>query len=126
MGLIFSTVNKLLDVLKHPGGTVAIFLFIWLSIDSLAGKVTLADIKLLSDVVVKAGYDCSVHPLLIIASGAFFVFGVIGITYGMLQRKLRKDTVEFLHGRIRDAEIATDPGRSSSELTPRGESPGES
>jgi hypothetical protein len=41
--------------------------------------------------------------------------------YGLAQNKLRKDTVERLQSRIRELEESCDPRRSSSRLTPRGD-----
>lgn len=41
--------------------------------------------------------------------------------YGLFERKLRRDTVKELHKRIRDKELERDPNRTSSQLTPRGE-----
>lgn len=52
-----------------------------------------------------------------------YIFGGGGILYGMSQRKLRKDTVERLQERNARLESILDPNRTSSELTPRGDSP---
>jgi hypothetical protein len=47
---------------------------------------------------------------------------IVGLLiWGSLERKLRKDTIQRLHGRIQSLEKAVDPGRSSSRLTSRGD-----
>ena len=81
----------------------------YLSIASLAGQNTLADIgiNLLSNIKVSVA----------LAGAA----GVGGLIYGERQRKLRKNTVERLQGRIRELETEIDPNRSSSNLTHRGD-----
>lgn len=48
---------------------------------------------------------------------AAWVFGCGGVIYGRTQHRLRKNTVKFFQGRIRDLETGIDPDRSSSELT---------
>jgi p-aminobenzoyl-glutamate transporter AbgT len=53
-------------------------------------------------------------------------FGVTGIIYGAIQRKLRKDVIERLTKRITELEKEIDRRRSSSRLTPRGNTPEES
>lgn len=49
------------------------------------------------------------------------IVGVLGGAYGLVQRKLRKDTVERLQGRNQELESIIDSRRSSSKLTKRGE-----
>lgn len=46
---------------------------------------------------------------------------IIGTAYGIQQRKLRRDTVERIQQRNIQLEKLIDPDRSSSKLTPRGE-----
>jgi hypothetical protein len=83
--------------------------FAYKSVEVLAGKTTLADIG----VNVLANVNISVA----IAWTASF----LGTGYGIRQRKLRKDTVERLQQRIQFLEGAIDPKRTSSTLTPRGD-----
>ena len=83
--------------------------YIYLAIDSLSGKATLADIgvSFLGDLtfsVTIAWLSCS-----------------IGIIFGLWQQKLRKDTVERLQMRITELERERDSKRSSSNLTKRGD-----
>lgn len=91
------------------GGIVLISRYAYLTVESLAGQNTLADIGInfLSDIKVSVG----------LAWGAC----AGGIIYGERQRKLRKNTVERLQGRIRDLETEIDPDRSTSNLTHRGD-----
>ena len=81
----------------------------YLSVSVLAGKTTLADVgvKVLADVR--------------FSEAAAWVFGASGVGYGLRQRKLRGDTTARQQGRIRKLEATVDPGRSSSDLTPRGQ-----
>lgn len=78
------------------------------SIEALAGKDTLSDIKiaLLSDL--------NINQWLAYAVGGG------GIVYGLSQRHLRKSTVETIQSRNQKLEKMVDPKRSSSNLTPRG------
>lgn len=76
-----------------------------------AGTITIADLNASLKFETLSSWTC---PLLI-------VFGVGGIFYGRRQAKLRKDTVERLHPYQEKYEKSIDPNRSSSRLTPRGE-----
>ncbi len=91
------------------GAIVLIARYGYLSIESLAGQNTLADIGInfLSNIKVSVAL-----------AG---VAGAGGLIYGERQRKLRKSTTERLQGRIRDLETEIDPDRSTSNLTPHGE-----
>ena len=81
----------------------------YLSIETLSGQQTLADIgvNFLTDIKVSVAVAWSV------ATG--------GVLYGMRQRKLRRDTVERIQKRNRKLESLLDPNRSSSQLMPRGD-----
>jgi len=47
---------------------------------------------------------------------------VLGLLiWGALERRLRKNVIQRVQGRIHELEKQIDPGRSSSRLTPRGE-----
>lgn len=116
-----------LDQLKrtrNAGGVVAVLLSAirWgslvamaylghLSIVAMAGRMTLADIAVNFSALGKA--EVSV-PIAVVTA-------VIAIIYGRRQRKLRKDTIENLQGRIRYLEQQLDPGRTSSSITVRGD-----
>jgi len=90
-------------------GVVLIARYGYLTVHDLAGQATTADIgiKLLTDVKISEALAW------LLAGG--------GILYGRQQRKLRKDTVERLQERNRNLERTIDPKRTSSDLTPRGE-----
>lgn len=83
--------------------------FAYLSIGSLAGQQTTADIgvNILGDLKLSDVFGV--------------IFGGSAIVYGWRQRVLRRDTVERLQGRIRELERRIDPHRSSSMLTERGD-----
>lgn len=99
----------ILTTLTKWGGFVLIARYAYLSVAALAGKETLADIgiQFLSDVRV--------------SEALAWLLATSGVVYGYRQRKLRRDTVERQHGRIEELERRVDPKRSSSRLTPRGE-----
>jgi hypothetical protein len=59
-----------------------------------------------------------------VSQGLLAAFGLGGLSYGARQRHLRKKNIERLEGRLRELEQMVDPGRSSSLLTRRGETPG--
>jgi hypothetical protein len=102
---IVSVINNLI----RWGGAVAIAYFAFRSILALAGQHTAADIgiKFLADVRV--------------SEALAWIFGGSGIAYGWRQRKMRRDTVERIQGRVEAYEKVIDPRRSSSSLTKRGE-----
>ena len=91
------------------GSIVLIVRYIFLSIESLAGKITLTDIGInfLGEVKVSIALAWSI--------------GIFGAFYGLKQRKLRKDTIERLQLRNTELESQIDSNRSSSKLTVRGE-----
>jgi hypothetical protein len=100
-----SIVNNLI----RWGGLVMISYFGFLSAGALAGHHTFADIgiRVLADVRV--------------SEAVAWIFGGSGVAYGMRQRKLRRDTVERLANRNIELEKRLDPNRTSSQLTPRGD-----
>lgn len=102
-------VGQVLSSLIRWGAIVLIARYAYLSIASLAGQNTLADIGInfLSNIKVSGAL-----------AGAT---GVGGLIYGERQRKLRKNTIERLQGRIRELETEIDPNRSTSNLTHRGD-----
>lgn len=102
------TVSVLNNLIRW-GAIVTIFYFGYSSIELLAGKETLSNIavSLLTDIKISVAIAWT-------AAGG-------GLIYGLRQKKLRKDTVERLQGRIKELELRHDPNRTSSDLTPRGE-----
>jgi hypothetical protein len=102
------TVQVFLSLIRW-GAIVLIVRYGYLSIEALAGKDTFTDIVInfLSDIKVSVAISWSV--------------GAGGAIYGLKQRKLRRDTVERLQGRIKLLESEKDPSRTSSQLTKRGD-----
>ena len=96
------------NLIKY-GALVWIFHEIYLMIESLSGKTTLADIGV------------SFLGNLKISVAVAWVSCIVGIIYGLKQKKLRKDTVERLQTRITELERELDVKRSSSNLTKRGD-----
>ena len=80
---------------------------------ALAGRTTI------SDIVVNFLGNFRV------SEGLAWALGAGGTGYGLLQRKLRRDTIERLQGRVKTMEQEYDPNRSSSNLTSRGTTPGD-
>jgi hypothetical protein len=75
----------------------------------LAGKLTMADIGI------------KVAGNLAISQALAWALGVGSAGYGIVQNKLRKDVVQRLQGRIQQLERQRDARRTSSNLTPRGD-----
>ena len=80
-----------------------------LSVDSIAGKTTITSI------IMSLGTRVSVTVGLSWAVTALFAIWVF------FERRLRKDTTERLSLRVQDLELSLDRRRSSSRLTPRGD-----
>jgi hypothetical protein len=78
-------------------------------VEALAGKVTVADI----------GIKIFTH--MSISEALAWALGIGSAGYGVAQNRLRKRTVERLQDRIKKLETGKDPRRTSSRLTPRGE-----
>lgn len=91
------------------GGMVGVARYAWLAVDSLAGQSTVADIGL------KFLAEVGVSDVLawLLAGGA--------VVFGLVQKKLRGDTIQRLSGRIQQLEQQIDPRRTSSHLTVRGQ-----
>lgn len=87
---------------------VLIAMFFYKSVASLAGQYTFAQIGVgfLGDFRISEGFA--------------YLFGVGGITYGAKRHQLQQRNLERTAKRISDLEKQIDPGRSSSRLTPRG------
>lgn len=104
-----SSIAKVLTSLIQWVGLSSITYFAFRAIDSLSGQATTADIG------VSFMADIKVSVMLSWAAGA------AGVAYGYGQRKLRKNTVEKLHKRNQELESEFDKRRSSSQLTPKGD-----
>ncbi len=108
---IITSITTILSRLIAWGGVVLIARYAYLSVSALSGKITTSDIgvNFLGDVRV--------------SEGLAWLLGIGGTGYGLSQRKLRRDTIERLQGRIKAMEKEHDPKRSSSNLTVRGTTP---
>ena len=106
---VAEAVSSVLQTIARWTGGVLIAYFGFRTVQALAGQVTLAHIGLrfLADLKV--------------SEAVAWLFGGSGLVLAARQRKLRRDTVERLERRIRELENAIDPRRTSSRLTPRGE-----
>lgn len=102
------TVAVFLSVIRW-GAIVLIARYAYMAIDTLAGKTTIAELFV------------QFFSQLEVSTKISWVVAVGGFAYGWKQRRLRKDTVERLQSRIQALEKRTDPGRSTSHLTPRGD-----
>lgn len=91
------------------GALLGIAYCMYLSIAVLSGKTTLASIGISFLGNVK------------ISEAVAWLFGVSGVAFGYKQRQLRRTTVEHLQSRNIELEKQIDPNRTSSTLTPRGD-----
>ena len=90
------------------GSLVAIAVFVYLSVLQLAGKITFAQIGL------------SVLGDFKVPDGIFALFGLSGVSYGLKERRLRRQKTEEMASHIEHLEKIIDPKRTSSGLTPKG------
>jgi hypothetical protein len=108
-GGIAEEIGKTVRVLLVCGALVAIVYLLGHALEALAGKETDANIfvnllgKLEASVILS------------------WVVGGAGVVYGRSQMKLRKTTIERLQSRLKSLEEQLDPHRTSSKLTPRGD-----
>ena len=91
-------------------GLAVLAYFGYRSVDTLAGRTTLASI----------GVGISVLGKVYISEAVAWLFGVTGIGYGLRQRALRHNVIARLSPAVREREQALDPKRTSSQLTERG------
>jgi len=104
---VFTSLGK---ELIRWSGVVLVAYWIFRSIEVLAAKHTEASIVIdfLGKIEISMVFSLSV--------------GILGVLYGLRQRKLLKDTAERLQSRIQMLELKLDINRSSSSLTSRGDS----
>lgn len=88
---------------------IGIAWIVYMCVLALAGKETDANVAL------------SVLGNVSIANGLLASAGASGAAYGLYERHVRKTTVERMSGRIHELEKEIDPKRSTSRLTPRGD-----
>ena len=103
-----SIVIVIRDLIKW-GGICFIVYCCYLAVDSLAGRATNAEF----------GFNLFSNSRFV----DFFALmtGTLGLSYGKHQNNLRKDVIERIEKRNSILEKRLDPERSSSMLTPRGE-----
>ncbi len=77
----------------------------------MAGETTAAD------------FGLQVLADLNVSTAAAWLVAACGFGYGTWERRVRKTTVERLSSRLQNLERQRDPKRTSSGLTPRGDSP---
>jgi len=108
MQLVVSTASIVNNLIKF-GALALIARYGYLAIEALAGKTTLASIIVQFLASVK------------VTQGLAYVIGLSGCAYGAFQRRLRRTAIARIAARNTERELGIDPGRSSSGLTPRGE-----
>lgn len=110
---------KIAQTLIRWGGAVLIAGFIYLSIDSLKGLTTQAQIGIGLSANVNADI-CETSPWEYVTIAISFIFGFFGIAYGWLQRELRRNTIETLAPYRQQVEQQLDSRRTSSGLSANG------
>jgi hypothetical protein len=108
-----TSIASVFNTLIKYGTALGIAYCTYLTVDSLAGKTTLANVvlSLLTDMKVNEGVAY--------AFGIFFGGG--GLAYGEVQRRLRRKVSRDQAHRAALREKNIDPNRSSSNLTPPGD-----
>lgn len=128
---IGNNVTKILRDTIMWGAILGITYFTYLSIDSLSGKTTQANIDIKATgslalnekqkpkkAVTVTDEILTLHKTVLTLA---LIFGVGGIAYARKQAKLRKDVIERYHPLIQEAEKIIDNKRSTSQLTHRGD-----
>jgi hypothetical protein len=107
---IIDAVSVNVGRLIRYGTLVWICRYVYLGVAVLAGRSTVAEffMKVLANMSVSTTLSLS--------------FGATGLTYGWIQRQLRRRTIREKAARIKELEELLDPGRSSSGLMPDGSS----
>lgn len=104
------TITKIFKYLTAATATIIPCWFVFLSIDSLAGLDTDADIDVVFDVI----KNTSVRGVI------FMCIGIGGVAYGLGERIVRIRKVLRLTKRIKVLEETVDKGRQSSRLNRTG------
>lgn len=104
------TITKIFKYLVIATATIVPFWFVFLSIDSLAGLDTEAEISVAFNIL----KSTSVRSII------FLCVGIVGIVYGLGERIVRIRKVLRLTKRIKSLEEIVDKGRQSSRLNQTG------
>ena len=107
----YEIVFRLMTSLIRWAGLGVIAYLTYKTVDTLAGQITIADI----------GVELGRTPSPRVSQVLMALLTGLAIAYGFFQRNLRKNTVERLQKRIQELETGIDPNRTSSNLTPRGD-----
>lgn len=101
-------IASVFETLIRFGSLTAIAGFAFLSIRSLAGQATFADIgiRVITDMRLSEAFA--------------YIFGAGGVAYGLGERRLRQNRTRRFTARTAALEQRQDPNRSSSHLTTRG------
>lgn len=121
--ILCDTVSKILKELFKYGALVTIAICIYLISDTWAGKKTDANINVNMGANIKADIigQAEENGLYLATAGLGVIFGLAGISYGLIQSRLRREIIERF-ARSKDAlEKRIDPGRTSSGLLPNGD-----
>jgi hypothetical protein len=106
IGLLRAVVEK--DAVKW----LCLAFIAWIALDRglghLAGRRTFADVG------IRFVGDLSIRE------GAAYIVAVGAVIIALYRERLRRDTIQRLANNIAELQKKIDPGRSSSDLTPRG------
>lgn len=112
--VIFSRIMEFLKLWTWFGGPALLgYVFVVLPLRETAGKVT--TVSFLYQMVFSYRLDLAA------TSAAAAIFLILW----RRERGIRRNTVERMHAQIKELETEIDPGRTTSGLTPRGETPKE-
>jgi hypothetical protein len=106
--VVSDAVTRIVCTFFHCAAFVLCCWFIYLAVESLAGKKT--DARILFQAIT----DLKVNQWVA------YIFGAGGVTYGYVQKRLRQSTVARLQDRVQKFESELDPDRSSSGLPTTG------
>lgn len=108
----FLVISKTFDIIKDIVKAityVALAYWAFRAIDTLAGKHT--------DASLLVGYFTSQEN----DYGLPWIIAIIGVLYGLIERRLRLRKTEYFHKHILELEKRIDPKREGSNLLPTGE-----
>jgi hypothetical protein len=112
-------ITKIIQDIVKWGFLFGIFYLGYLSIVELAGKITVADLKVAARGLFDFGGGTSTIGLWIGLLG--LCFGWAGIRYGHRQARLKGEAIERMHEYQQKYEQSIDPRRTSSRLTSKGD-----